>query len=550
MEHVDPTDSSRSWTIRFGTGGNIYSLFSPDGYGEAMPPQARSFAPFVDELHQTVVVAQHLNTPSHPFFIHQAGIYTKDSPYTDQSFFSPNVARHCVNNTCSFISWGQQAHVPTEYPSPALILNRYTNCGNGIIMYTHAIQNIAPKGANYQRFTYLNVPWTGIRESTLPDVITPDPTTSTLTIDPANGDVRTQIYGWGEPEELASATTLRPGTTAGYTTFASGVWPNKTAIQMDLPCIKPNSDCTNGALPQDPDNCMVSNCSDAQIAAEGYERMVFQVPSTGTHCQRRLHSTASRRNNLLLRCRLRTKIEYGKQYGTDIGDYILMNSTGSGIRINQIYHFSWAMDQYVYLFVTDYLDDDSWHEGEHNLKEQIEATFLPGENITFTTYTMPQPEAYNSSILPSLTYIYGKGEEYESSDLGGQGRIRMGATHRDCKILVSVLSVLCFHAHCRLQHSSNLQPLAQFLIASPYFSRKFTTRRRCCQERPSSPDSSSFQARWVMLNPLQHRSSIHHLTRHSWIRCPGTKWTVRDPFKFIQARAMPRESLVWPRPTK
>ena len=459
MEHVDPTNSSRSWTIRFGTGGNIYSLFSPDGYGEAMPPQARTFAPFVDELHQSVVVAQHLNTPTDPYFIHQAGIYTKDPPYTNKDFFSPNLARHCANNTCTFVSWGQQAHVPTKYPSPALFINRYTNCGGGLIEFTHTVQNIAPKGAVYERFTYLNLPWSGIRESTLPDVLTPDPATSTLTIDPSNGDVRTPIFGWGEPEEVASATYFEPGATAGYTTFAAKIWPNKTALAVDLPCIKPYSDCSNGALPDDPTNCMVSNCSDDQITNEGYERMVLQVASVGTHCQRRLdHPAATRTNNLLLRCQLRPKGGYGKQYGTDLGDYILRNSTGQGIRINQIYHWSWALSKnFVDFFVTDYPDDDSWQD---TLKGQIEQTFPPGENITLTTYVMPEPDDYDPSSLPSLTYIYGKGEEYESGYIDGQGRIRIGATHRDCKIFVSApvrldLELLCvFPLVLRASHFS------------------------------------------------------------------------------------------------
>ena len=164
--------------------------------------------------------------------------------------------------------------------------------------------------------------------------------------------------------------------------------------------------------------------------------MVLQVASVGTHCQRQLdHPAATRTNNLLLRCQLRPKGGYGKQYGTDLGNYILRNSTGQGIRINQIYHWSWALSKnFVDFFVTDYPDDDSW---ENTLKGQIEETFPPGENISLTTYVMPEPDDYDPSALPSLTYIHGKGEEYESGYIDGQGRIRIGATHRDCKIFVS-----------------------------------------------------------------------------------------------------------------
>ena len=39
MSHAD-ADASRSWTIRVGTGGNMYSHFT-ELYGETLPPQVR-----------------------------------------------------------------------------------------------------------------------------------------------------------------------------------------------------------------------------------------------------------------------------------------------------------------------------------------------------------------------------------------------------------------------------------------------------------------------------------------------------------------------------
>jgi hypothetical protein len=39
LSHKDATNSNRSWQLRFGRGGNVYSLRGP--FGEAIPPQVR-----------------------------------------------------------------------------------------------------------------------------------------------------------------------------------------------------------------------------------------------------------------------------------------------------------------------------------------------------------------------------------------------------------------------------------------------------------------------------------------------------------------------------
>ena len=74
-----------------------------------------------------------------PYYIHQAGAFQRDSPNTNVPFFSPSLARHCAGNSCTFASWGTQAHVATMYTSPVMYINRYTNCGNGVIEHTQMI---------------------------------------------------------------------------------------------------------------------------------------------------------------------------------------------------------------------------------------------------------------------------------------------------------------------------------------------------------------------------------------------------------------------------
>lgn len=140
-----------------GQGANMYSHFAKDMWGETMPPQRHDYAPWIDEVQQMVSVNQ-LNkklgspycpygsdtnnkTQCKPYFIHQAGAYQGDSPYTDTPFYSPSLAKHCSANYCMFASWGTQAHVRggTPFTSPVIYVNKYANCGNGVIEYTQMI---------------------------------------------------------------------------------------------------------------------------------------------------------------------------------------------------------------------------------------------------------------------------------------------------------------------------------------------------------------------------------------------------------------------------
>ena len=157
MSNTDAT-GDRSWSIRIGSGGNMYSIFFQNSLGEITPPQKHDAAPWVDEVQQTVAVALGLNmNTSLPeycsgveankdnnafckkYYIHQAGAYQLDAPHTDTPFFSPSLAKHCSGNSCTFASWGTQAHVVTTFTSPIIYINRYTNCNDGIIEHTQMI---------------------------------------------------------------------------------------------------------------------------------------------------------------------------------------------------------------------------------------------------------------------------------------------------------------------------------------------------------------------------------------------------------------------------
>lgn len=210
MEHVD-ANTNRSWRVRIGQGGNPYSFVGP--FGEAMPPQTHDLAPWIDEVWQTVAVDGQQNTDTAPYFIHQAGTYQREDTLKEKPFYSPNVARHCSKEkrTCTFASWGQQAHVPTEFTSPMMYYTRYTDCGEGVMELTWMMYNMGGAGgANTDSVSYLNVPWGGVRTSNLRDAVWERN---------GNEELLTPVAGWGTSGQIVR----NLNTFGGYTAFAQAL---------------------------------------------------------------------------------------------------------------------------------------------------------------------------------------------------------------------------------------------------------------------------------------------------------------------------------------
>lgn len=144
MSHTDT--GNRTWEMRIGKGGNMYSHYNPHTYGETMPPQNHAQSPWIDEVQQSVSVNLDLNFKTaygnKAYYIHQAGAYQRDAESlstTHAPFFSPSLAHHCSGNSCMFAGWGTQAHVATQFTSPIMYVNKYTNCGDGVIEHTQMI---------------------------------------------------------------------------------------------------------------------------------------------------------------------------------------------------------------------------------------------------------------------------------------------------------------------------------------------------------------------------------------------------------------------------
>jgi hypothetical protein len=259
-----PNDNNQnqSWKIRVGSGGNIYSYFN-NIYGEAMPPQIHEKGPFVDEVWQNVAVNNNLNKPADgkSYFIHNAGTYQKDADLLTKPFFSPNLAKHCHGDVCSFVSWGQQAHVPTTFNSSALYYYRYKDCGSGILEVTTIIHNAARVSDTTSYYNYLNVPWGGVRQSTFQDVFRAKKDgTGNEQLDP--------IGAWGSTREIATIKKLRD--LGGYTTFVEDV--PRTSNSYTLP--------TNLILKLGKNNPCVE--SKSHTASRGYYTVKCTLLATGT----------------------------------------------------------------------------------------------------------------------------------------------------------------------------------------------------------------------------------------------------------------------------
>jgi len=210
MSNTNSANPNKSWTLRFGSSGNMYSFRGP--YGEALPPQYHNRGQFVDEVIQSVSVnIERNNDPTFPYFIHQAGVYPRDEEYVSESnpFYSPSIANLCREKECLFGTWGQMVYLPTYRRSDLLYFNSYRDCGNGIIEFTSVFHNAHADLVNGDFLDYFNAPWGGVRHSTLRDVLRSNTAGEMELVYPLNS------WGDGGLQNLDD--------TGGFTTFTERV---------------------------------------------------------------------------------------------------------------------------------------------------------------------------------------------------------------------------------------------------------------------------------------------------------------------------------------
>jgi len=470
----------KSWTVRIGSGGNIYSHFAPNMHGEVVPPQRNVKSPWVDEVQQTVSVALELNqNPNHPqycgekkkndddddanecyeYYLHQAGAYQKDDNYTTSlPFYSPSLARYCSGNSCSFVSWGTSAHVATPFTSPIMYINRYTDCDNGIIEHTQMIHNFANPNdvlstpMNVDQ-TYANIGWGGVRTSTLPYALEPNNITGILEYSDVNNVDYLDLCTFGEPP-MGKAMISDLKQLGGYTTFVeSGLYINQLNLPPILPpCRKPGVNCTIS-----PATCMVETCNRTDIDA-GFVRMELIVKAgKTTDCL--AYTELYNDRYVQLRC-----IMHDVGFGITMPnpdtllsscapwlELGLYNSrTGRGVNVAFLRHWSYfpsdgRLHFAVYtsnkteaITIVDSMFDNTNSTTDLMIDMRPTRRILPEGSIHAPSISMPLNTTtitttttttnYNPSTLNTFTFVYGKAEEYGTSTLPGNARRRIGST--------------------------------------------------------------------------------------------------------------------------
>jgi hypothetical protein len=251
MEHESPENPDQAWTMRLGKGGNVYSFVG--AFGEAIPPQERDGAAWIDEVWQTVGVNTDLNgKDGYPYFVHQAGTYDgSDHDNLSTPFYSPTIAVYCGGHSCAVAAWGQQAHLPTKFESSIVYISRYTNCNHGVVEITSLIHNLGDHegyndGTASHILDHLNVPWAGVRATTLSEIL--------LSSSPSNGRRLRKLEGDSKERNMqlnvqnpipvfggnAGGYISDLSKTAGATVFAQEYYHHDEAdynsTQFDLPC--------------------------------------------------------------------------------------------------------------------------------------------------------------------------------------------------------------------------------------------------------------------------------------------------------------------------
>lgn len=300
----DDADPRRSWKLRVGTGGNVYSFIG--AFGEAMPPQVHDDAPWIDEVWQMVGVDTSLNDPANgnAYFVHQAGVYSREDDLDDKPFFSPLLASSCSSDSCEFAAWGQQAHVPTAFKSKLFYYTRFKDCGNGVVEATYLMHQFRLDDRN-DHISYTNMPWGGVRPSVFKDFAIADAVDGTA-------QAVSSIPGWG----CATSDCLpNLDTFGGYSLFA-----------QDLPL-----DDTTFTMPQDDSGTSLS-----------------LVPSSSSACSESSGHT-SNLGRTTLHLSLVTTITVAAGEAQEL---VFHNGRGGSMDVDGVHHWAWNGNT-MYFFPTD-----------------------------------------------------------------------------------------------------------------------------------------------------------------------------------------------------
>jgi len=233
--------NERSWELRLGRGGQIYSVVS--SFGEAMPPQS-ALAPFVDEVWQMVAINMELLDRMPELgrskvreesnsYIHQSGMYVdkKDQPLSPKKpFYAPLLASRedAASRSYAMMNWGQ---VPTAsiHRGDVLFTTQLRDLGAGVIEMSFLCFNFG----NFA-LDGLNTPWGGVRTSVFPELVLSQPdgsyrfhTPFSIDMPGTHGDIA-KTGGWS----AATQNAMNPASYSLGLVFGRDLrWPEQQQLQ-------------------------------------------------------------------------------------------------------------------------------------------------------------------------------------------------------------------------------------------------------------------------------------------------------------------------------
>ena len=294
--------AERSWELRIGKGGQLYSIVS--SFGEAMPPQSQR-APWVDEVWQMVAINEDLLDwlPSKDgkrdrirhqanAFIHQSGMYVgRENNYPGPveenvpaaSFYSPMLAGTYRPEQRSYavMSWGQ-IPTPSIHRSGVLFATQFRDLGAGVIEVSYLCFNFGDFP-----LTSMDTPWGGVRTSIFPELVLADTNGQYQFHTPFEGDMKgfhtdlKDTGGWAAAtQNAASPQAYALGLVFGrdqHWTEQSAMEKSKPNRFQRTPTLYSAGDSRHG--PRDYTVMAVGNRVDVR-PGETYFRRVFSIIGT------------------------------------------------------------------------------------------------------------------------------------------------------------------------------------------------------------------------------------------------------------------------------
>ena len=288
--------------------------------------------------------------------------------------------------------------------------------------------------------TYFNVGRGGVRASSLPYALKPDPGTGALEYEDVDGVDYLPLCRWGDGDHdrpggdagRGARTDLRR--LGGYTSvMGDGLLINAPNVPpVEMWCAKASDRwCKNAAT------CMQPSCTDDEVRRGARRVNLFVLARQHPKCA--YHTTY---NGLVsLQCNMRSKL-FGQSRpylsSTDKcapwQSLAFFNSqTGAKVDVAFVRHWSWSNRNRRVYFAVNVRDT-----GAASRKRAIRMVNAAFDNrrsgrvlnieVRPTNSVAEAPAGYDPGALDAFTFVYGDGDAYGGAALGGKSRRRVGST--------------------------------------------------------------------------------------------------------------------------